>query len=314
MSLLALISKLFKYVTVDKKRLLSCMDIELLRTFLEVERLRHFRKASDELFITQAAVSSRIKLLEETLGTALFTRQKRQIDLTPEGHRFKRYAERLIAEWRKARHDVSLGQSSAQLAVGGTIRVWDGGMQEWAHDVHRKYPELGLILESHTPEVLIRRLLDGQLDLAFIMEPPQIEALEIIEVAQLELVMVSTRPEATIEQAMDSGYVWVDWGMSAALQHRRLYPDAPEPSLRIATASVALDFLLEFGGAAYLAAREIVDVIKDGSLFIVKQSTPIQRSVFAVHPVRTHREELITEVIGEFKYRVSLPRQAKRRK
>ena len=65
------------------------MDIDLLRTFLEVERLRHFRKAADELFITQAAVSSRIKLLEEILGVQLFTRQKRQIDLTPQGHRFK---------------------------------------------------------------------------------------------------------------------------------------------------------------------------------------------------------------------------------
>ena len=289
------------------------MDIELLRTFLEVERLRHFRKASEELFITQAAVSSRIKLLEENLGAVLFTRQKRQIDLTPEGHRFKRYAERLVAEWRKARHDVSLGQSGAQLAVGGTIRVWDGGMQEWVHDVHRNYPELGLILESHTPEVLVRRLLDGQLDLAFIMEPPQIDMLEIVEVAQLELVMVSTHLEISIDQAMDVGYVWVDWGMSAALQYRRLYPDAAEPSLRIANASVALDFIMEFGGTAYLASREIVDEIKEGKLFVVKQSTSIKRSVFAVHPVRTHRQELITEVISQFRYRVSLPRHAKRR-
>ncbi len=100
------------------------------------------------------------------LGVSLFIRQNRQIDLTPEGHRFKRYAERLIAEWRKARHDVSLGETGVQLAVGGTIRVWDAGMTEWVHDVHRSYPDLALILESHTPETLVRRLLDGQLDLS----------------------------------------------------------------------------------------------------------------------------------------------------
>jgi len=289
------------------------MDIDLLRTFLEVERLRHFRKAADELFITQAAVSSRIKLLEETLGAQLFTRQRRQIDLTPQGHRFKLYAERLIAEWRKAKHDVSLGQGNSQLSVGGTYRVWEGGMQEWVHDVHRKYPELALILESHTPETLVRRLLDGQLDLGFIMEPPQIDLLQIVEVAELELSMVSTVADMDVDRAMSDGYIMIDWGLSFALQHRRLYPDAREAIYRIANASAALDFLLEFGGAAYIASREITEEIKEGELHLVKGAKPIKRTVYAAYPVRSSRAELVQEVIGEFKYRVSVPRRARRR-
>lgn len=288
------------------------MDIELLRTFLEVERLRHFRKASEELFVSQAAVSSRIKLLEENLGAALFIRQNRQIDLTPEGHRFKRYAERLIAEWRKARHDVSLGETGVQLAVGGTIRVWDAGMQEWVHDVHRGYPDLALILESHTPETLVRRLLDGQLDLGFIMEPPQIDSLNLIEVAQLELVMVTTNSRASLDEAMGEGYIWVDWGLAVALQHQRLYPDAPQPALRIANASVALEFIHEFGGAGYFCSREIADEIGNEELFLVNGAERIQRSVYAVHPVRSDRLELINDVVGEFKYRVSLPKRPRR--
>ncbi len=284
-----------------------------MRTFLEVERVRHFRKAADELFITQAAVSSRIKLLEGMLGVDLFTRQKRQIDLTPQGHRFKRYAERLIAEWRKARHDVSLGEANAQLSVGGTYRVWEGGMQEWVHDIHRKYPELALILESHTPETLVRRLLDGQLDLGFIMEPPQIDLLEINEVAELELRMVSTKPELGVDAAMGDGYIMIDWGLSFALQHRRLYPDAQEAIFRIANASAALDFLLEFGGAAYIASREITEELKNGELHLVQGAKPIKRSIYAIYPVRSARAELIEEVVGEFKYRVSIPRKSRRR-
>ena len=290
------------------------MDIELLRTFLEVERLRHFRKAADELYITQAAVSSRIKLLEETLGASLFIRQKRQIDLTPEGHRFKRYAERLIFEWRKARQDISLGQSAAQLAVGATTRVWEAGMQEWVHDVHRAYPDLALILESHTPETLVRRLLDGQLDLGFIMEPPQLDVLETVEVAELELILVSTHQNVDVEQALGSGFITVDWGLSVALQYRRLFPDAAESSLRISSAGATLEFLLEFNGAAYLATREIAEEIKDGELFQVKHAPSIQRKVYAMHPVRTDRSELISDVVGEFKYRVNLPKRRRRKK
>ena len=123
-------------------------------------------------------------------------------------------------------------------------------MQECVHDIHRAHPAIALILESHTPETLVRRLIYGQLDLGFIMEPPQLDVLSITEVAELELVMVTTLPDVSIEEAMGRGYVMIDWGLSVALQHRRLYPDAPEPALRMANARVVLPFILEFGGAA----------------------------------------------------------------
>lgn len=287
------------------------MDIDLVRTFLEAERLRHFGKASNELFITQAAVSARIKSLEQLLGVSLFNRQFRQIELTPEGHRFKRYAERFIADWRKARHDVALGNDKEQLALGGTWRVWDAGLQEWLHDVYTKYPQLALIVESHTPETLVRRLIDGQLDVGFILEPPQIDVLEIVEVALLRLVMVSDKPDVSLEQALSGRFIMVDWGLGQAVQQRRLYPDAQEPYLRIAQAGIAMDFIKQFGGAAYLSTRMVHDAVKRGELFPVKRAKAIERMVHAMHPVRSERLELIEKVIDQFEYRVSLPRSSK---
>ena len=41
------------------------MDIDLLRTFLEVYRTRHFGRTAENLYLTQSAVSARIRLLEE---------------------------------------------------------------------------------------------------------------------------------------------------------------------------------------------------------------------------------------------------------
>ena len=46
----------------------STMDIALLKTFLEVAKTRHFGRAAENLYITQAAVSARIKQMEEDLG------------------------------------------------------------------------------------------------------------------------------------------------------------------------------------------------------------------------------------------------------
>ena len=44
------------------------MDTELLKTFLEVSRTRHFGRAAESLYLTQSAVSFRIRQLENQLG------------------------------------------------------------------------------------------------------------------------------------------------------------------------------------------------------------------------------------------------------
>ena len=48
------------------------MDTELLKTFLEVSRTRHFGRAAESLYLTQSAVSFRIRQLENQLGVNLF--------------------------------------------------------------------------------------------------------------------------------------------------------------------------------------------------------------------------------------------------
>jgi DNA-binding transcriptional LysR family regulator len=56
----------------------------------------HFRIASENLFITQSAVSARIKLLENDLGVLLFDRSQKHLKLTPEGNRLIKHANELI--------------------------------------------------------------------------------------------------------------------------------------------------------------------------------------------------------------------------
>ena len=73
------------------------MNTDLLRTFLEVAKTRHFGDAADNLYLTQSAVSSRIKQLESALGVRIFTRQRNNILLTPAGERLLPHAENLLA-------------------------------------------------------------------------------------------------------------------------------------------------------------------------------------------------------------------------
>ena len=155
------------------------MDLELLRTFLEVSRTRHFGQAAEALHLTQAAVSARIKSLESILDVRLFDRVKRDIRLTPEGNRLLRHANLLIAEWRKTRQEITAGGAVAQLSVGGGVRVWDVLLHNWLIYLRKARPDIALIVESHSPEVMTRKLLDGVLDLAFMLEPAQLDVLHI---------------------------------------------------------------------------------------------------------------------------------------
>ncbi len=276
------------------------MDIETFRTLLEVNRTRHFGKAAEELFITQSAVSARIKKLEENLGVTLLDRQRRDIHPTPEGRRLLRHAEHMLALWRKAQQDVALAeQAQAQLAAGGVVSLWDVRLQNWAHRVHNAHPELALILEAYGHDRLMRRMIDGVLDVVFVYEPPQLEEFMIDQIANISLIMVSTVSNQLAEDAL-TDYIMVDWGQIHALQHSRHFPDAPAPAQRISQGAIALNFMLACGGAAYLAEQTVAPLLASGRLYRVQDAPVIERGAFAVYPRRSARLDLIKQVIDYF--------------
>jgi len=284
----------------------SRMDLELLRTFLEVNRTRHFGQAAEGLNLTQAAISARIKQLEGILGVKLFDRLNRDIQLTPEGHRLLRYADMLIAGWRKARHDVSAGGAVQQLAIGGSVRLWDVALQDWFHRLRSTRPEIAIMAESHSPALLTRHLLDGLLDVAFMLEPPQLEVLQIRKVALVQLVLVTSEAGQSVEEAMGANYLMVDWGLAHAVEHRRLFADAPEPHVRVGQAKMAHAHLLALGGSAYLPARMVADDINAGNLFMVTDAPVIERTAYAAYALRCAKAALIEEVLALFEYQLDL--------
>lgn len=269
------------------------MDLELLRTFLELHRSRHFGRAAEALFVTQAAVSSRLKSLEEQLGVTLFDRSTREMRLTPEGGRLVRHSEKLIAAWRAARQDVSLAEASHQLVIGGSLRLWDVLLQRWLHDLRRRYPSLAIIAEAQTPDFLTRRLIDGTLDVAILLEPAQLDIMQIREVATVEFILVSSEPKLSVEQALEQNYVFVDWGLSFGLDHRRTFPDAAEAITRVSHAKMALEYISLVGGSAYLPRRMVDKDVELGLLHEVENAPNFTRQAYATFPVRSPKLDWI---------------------
>ncbi|MEQ9462326.1 MAG: LysR family transcriptional regulator [Haliea sp.] len=231
------------------------MDTELLRTFLEVCNTRHFGRAAESLFITQAAVSARIKQLEEALGVTLFIRHRNNIQLSSEGERLVPHAETVLLALARAREEVRLEDArSSQFYLGVRIGIWSHPLQQRLHALHREAADLALRIESRESGELIRKLLERTLDLAIAYEPPGVPELESVPIGRLTLRLYSSRPDDTLEEALAGNYVFLDWGGGFARFHAKRFGEQRPPRLYTNLNGLASDFLTEFGGACFLPA------------------------------------------------------------
>jgi len=77
------------------------MNIQWLKTFIIASKYENFRRTSEELFLTQPAVTKHIKKLEEILNIQLFERTGKRVSLTPEGHKFLSYAREITSKYEQ---------------------------------------------------------------------------------------------------------------------------------------------------------------------------------------------------------------------
>ncbi|MDQ3061861.1 MAG: LysR family transcriptional regulator, partial [Acidobacteriota bacterium] len=95
------------------------MELWQLRTFRAVAENLNFTKASEQLFLTQSAVSHQIKSLEAEFGVPLFIRGKRGVLLTDAGKTALLYAIKILDEAEEMREFVA----GRERALAGRVRV-----------------------------------------------------------------------------------------------------------------------------------------------------------------------------------------------
>lgn len=258
------------------------MDTDLIRTFLEVNRARHFAQAAVRLFVTPAAVSARVRLLEEQLGTRLFTRSRNNIRLTAAGQRFLPHAENILRGWNRAMLSVGTTDDHRELvALGSLHSIWNVLLNGWVPRLYEDHCGLLLQLELLNSLALVTRVREQSLDLALLYEPPQVSDLVAEPVGAVELLLVADQPG--LEPGSDlAGYVSVDWGMPFALALARSLPDLPDPILRVDAPEVAYQFLRHRGGAAFLPRLSVQDDVEAGRLHPVTGAPMIERQVYLI--------------------------------
>jgi len=276
------------------------MDVGLLKAFLEVNRSRHFGRAANNLFISQSAVSARIKQLEDELGLRLFTRDRNNIELTTAGKKFLVYAENILNTWNRAKQEIAIPDGvDTLLSIAALPSIWDIFLEDWLSWTHKSNVNTALQADVMRTDSIMRNLLDGAIDLGFVFDPPKTPQLLVKELIPVPLVMVSSERSTSVENVVKENYIFVDWGTAFAMAHVRQYPDAPPPALRAGVGRIALNFINQCGGAAYLPEAMIYEQLGI-TLHRVEGAPVIHKEAYAVYSQSSNKLDTINGVLSWF--------------
>jgi DNA-binding transcriptional LysR family regulator len=254
------------------------MHIDQIRTFLEVASTGNFNKAAETLHVTQSTVSARIKTLEVRLGRELFIRDHSGARLTPAGERLQRYATRLLKLWRRAESDVALPkQHRASICLGSAVSLWDQLELEWGGWMRRQAPDVALHVVADYSPSLMRQLADGAMDIGVMYEPRQVSGLVIEDLLVDEFFLLTTVGDCTVDdEAWRPGYAYVDWGDAFRQKHDDAFPDLVA-DVTVGLGSIALGYILKFGGSAFLPLRMAHPLIRARKLSRVRGAQVFHR-------------------------------------
>lgn len=179
------------------------MELSDLQVFKAVIRAGGVARAAELLHRAQSSVSARIQTLEEKLGVELFVREGRKLQLSPSGRILAGYADRLLDLASEAASAVRTDRPTGVLRLGAMESTAAVRLPEPLGRFHERYPEVALELYSADPRELVRKVLDGELDAALIVEPITDRGLASTAIYDEELVIVAESNHAPISSPRD---------------------------------------------------------------------------------------------------------------
>ncbi|GLS05646.1 hypothetical protein GCM10007860_28030 [Chitiniphilus shinanonensis] len=144
----------------------------LLKTFLAVARCRNITRAAAEIHLAQSSVSDQLQLLENDLGTRLFTRSRTSLELTAAGAVMQRYAEEILALLDEARAAVQTAadQPARRLTIGTLETIASTTMPGWLAAFQGAHPDVSVQMKIAGSGTLMQLLASGGIDIACCFE------------------------------------------------------------------------------------------------------------------------------------------------
>lgn len=150
------------------------MEFRQLRYFLAVAEYLHFTEAAEFLGIAQPPLSQQILKLEREIGTRLFVRHPRRVELTDAGRLFRERAKRIVEEAELAlaeAQNAGRGESGRLVLGFAGSSVFHPLVASLMQRYRRDYPGVHIHCEENNSPALVDKVLEARVDAALVRLP-----------------------------------------------------------------------------------------------------------------------------------------------
>ncbi|KQK28905.1 LysR family transcriptional regulator [Bosea thiooxidans] len=260
-----------------------------LRAFHQVALSGGFSRAARDLNLTQPALSDQVRRLEEAYDVALFSRQHRQVALTPAGTRLLAVTHRLFDAEAQA---LELLQEERALRAGA-LRIVADSVQHVLHVLppfRARYPGIRISIQAGNTRSIVEALANYEADIGVIGEPVDERPFEVLALNVSAVVAFAARTHPAADRPSLSLADLAQWPLIMREQGSRTRQMLEQQALAL---GIELPFAIEAEGRE--AVREIVATGAGIGFVSEAEFTPDPRLVMirlASVPIRMH-EKLI---------------------
>ena len=200
------------------------MELRQLQYFLKVAQKEHVTRAAEELHVAQSAVSRQIHQLEQELGVDLFMQKGRNLQLTPVGQLFCKRVESVLNELERSVAEVHefLDPERGEIRIGFPHSLGTHLIPSIVAEFRRHYPHVKFRFKQGAYPSLIKDVISGEVDLAFISPFPENDghvAGDIVMTEELFAILPQNHPLAgeeviRLEQLREEKFVLFSQGYS----------------------------------------------------------------------------------------------------
>jgi DNA-binding transcriptional LysR family regulator len=168
------------------------MDLRQLEYAVALADEQQFTRAAAVCGVSQSGLSASIRALEDELGTALFARTTRRVELTDAGLAFVPHARAVLAESAAARDAVvrATRELSGRLAVGAEQCLGAVDVPPLLERFHRRYPQVDITFSQAGSHDLVNQVRAGRLDVAFVATTDHLSGVSATELGRRPVVLL----------------------------------------------------------------------------------------------------------------------------
>lgn len=252
------------------------LPLNALRVYDAAARHLSFTRAADELAVTPAAVGQQIRALEDHLGTVLFRRTSKGLELTEEGAAGLEPLREGFLKFEESVQAMQAGQASDRF----TIAVPREFYAQWLA------PRLARFTAEHSGAHFTfvadenADFTESNLDCAIrlVDGPGELEGVELAPASRVT-VAAPGAPER-----------WISWGIPL--------PEGAEPQFVVSNAGQALSSALAGLGRAMLPELLVADALADGRLEALEGPEPGKRAYWLIAPMPQWRQKKVKALVG----------------